>query len=71
MCMCGLHTRMTAGMGTATGSARAPHRKQVREQCGGGRVKEVSRAADALQGIRLCCCLLEKGVEGREEKKTR
>lgn len=71
VCMCGLHTHIAVGMGMATGSARAPHRRQVREQCGGGRVKEESRAADALQGIRLCCCLLEKGVKGKEDKRTR
>lgn len=31
VCMCGLHTHMDVGMGTATRSARALHKEQVRE----------------------------------------
>lgn len=70
VCVCGLHTHMDASMGTATRSARALHRDQVREQGGGGRENEESRAADAVLGIRLCCCLLEKRVRGQEEEST-
>lgn len=29
---------------------------------------EESRAADALCGIRLCCCLLEKGSRGEKDR---
>lgn len=54
---------MDACLGTSTRSACAPHKEQVKAPCGGGEGKQESRAADALMGIRLCCCLLEEAGE--------